>query len=42
MFLQALDVPQLQFLQIEEVNQKFPQMTLIRLKTQHFQTQKHL
>jgi len=24
------------FLQIKEVNQKFPQMTLIRLKTRHF------
>ena len=28
------------FLQIEEVNQKFQQMTLIRLKTRHFRTQK--
>ena len=25
---------------IKEVNQKFPQMTLIRLKTQHFRTKK--
>jgi len=28
------------FLQIKEVNQKFPQMTLIRLKTRHFRTKK--
>ena len=30
------------FLQIKEVNQKFPQMTLIRLKTRHFHTKKNI
>ena len=30
------------FLQIEDVNQKFPQMTLFRLKTRHFRTQKNI
>ena len=30
------------FFQIEQVNQKFPQMTLIRLKTRHFGTQKNI
>ena len=30
------------FLQIKEVNRKFPQMTLIRLKTRHFCTKKNI
>ena len=30
------------FLQIKEVNQKFPQMTFIRLKTRHFCTKKNI
>ena len=30
------------FLQIKEVNQKFPQMTLIQLKTWHFHTKKNI
>jgi len=41
MLLKAIYEPQLhRFLQIKEVNQKFPQMTLIRLKTRHFRTKK--
>ena len=32
----------LRFLQIKEVNQKFPQMTLIRLKTRHFRTKRNI
>ena len=42
MFLQAIDALSYAHLQIEELNQKFPQMTVIRVKTQHFRTQKNI
>ena len=41
MLLQAIYEPQLQ-ISSKEVNQKFPQMTLIRLKTRHFRTKRNI